>query len=190
MTYSVIARCERTGRFGIGVASHSLAIGAYCDGALRPNVGVTFTQGRPLPRNNRLAMNLLAQGCTPAQTLAALEANDPHHAHRQIALVDREGAALAHTGSRVGTPAAHRMGSGYVACGTTVAGTLVRYTGDRMPDPAKDSVLVLAGGPPRVLALSSVSPGSCPSLQPGETGLVLRAAGPLDQLLGVEVFGG
>lgn len=125
MTYSVIARCERTGRFGIGVASYSLAIGAYCDSALRPNVGVTITQGHPLPRNNRLAMNLLAQGCTPAQTMAALQANDPHHEDRQIALVDREGAALARTGSRVRAFAAHRTGSGFVACGTTIAGEKV-----------------------------------------------------------------
>ena len=38
MTYSLIARCPRTGRLGIVTASHTLAIGAYCDGAVRPNV--------------------------------------------------------------------------------------------------------------------------------------------------------
>jgi uncharacterized Ntn-hydrolase superfamily protein len=120
MTYSVTARCARTGSLGIGIASYTMAIGAYCDGAVRPNVGATVTQGFPLPRNNRLAMNLLAQGCTPAMTIAALAANDPHHEFRQIALVDREGVALAHTGRRVRAPAAQRVGAGYAVCGATV----------------------------------------------------------------------
>lgn len=120
MTYSVIARCARTGRLGIGIASYTIAIGAYCDGALRPNVGAAVTQGFPLPRNNRLATNLLAQGCTPAMAMAALAANDRHHEYRQIAIVDCEGAALAHTGRHVRAPAAQRVGAGYAVCGASI----------------------------------------------------------------------
>ena len=120
MTYSAIARCARTGRLGIGVASYTMAIGAYCDGAIRPNVGATVTQGFPLPRNNRLAMNLLAQGCTPAIAMEALAANDRQHEYRQVAIVDREGAALAHTGRYVRAPAGQRTGAGYAICGTTI----------------------------------------------------------------------
>jgi uncharacterized Ntn-hydrolase superfamily protein len=121
MTYSVIARCPRTGRLGIGIASYTMAIGAYCDGAVRPNVGVTITQGYPLPRNNRLAVNLLAQGYTPKLALAELAASDPYHEYRQIAILDREGAAVAHTGTHVRAPAAQRVGSGFVALGTMLA---------------------------------------------------------------------
>src|SRR5688500_3681054 len=97
MTYTIIARCPRTGRLGLGTASYTMAIGAYTDGAVRPNVGVTMTQGAPLQRNNRLAMNSLAQGCTPRLALSALEQNDDHFDYRQIAIVDREGGAVAHT---------------------------------------------------------------------------------------------
>jgi uncharacterized Ntn-hydrolase superfamily protein len=140
MTYSVIARCARTGRLGIGIASYTIAIGAYCDGAVRPNVGATVTQGFPLPRNNRLAMELLAQGCTPAMTMAALAANDPHHQYRQIAIVDREGVALAHTGRHVRTPAAQRVGSGFAVCGTTIRneGVLDAMAGAFEPQSAAD----------------------------------------------------
>jgi uncharacterized Ntn-hydrolase superfamily protein len=120
MTYSLIARCPRTGRLGIAVASYTMAIGAYCDGAVRPNVGVTITQGFPLPRNNRLALNLLAQGCTPDQALAGLAANDGNLEFRQIAIVDREGGGVAHTGSGVRPVCAQRVGSGYAALGTTL----------------------------------------------------------------------
>src|SRR6185503_2513647 len=118
MTYSVIARCPRTGRLGIATASHAMAIGAHCDGAVRPNVGVTITQGVPLPRNNRLAMNLLAQGYTPSQVLSELAANDGGYESRQIAVIDREGTAIAHTGSNVQPVCAQRVGSGVVALGT------------------------------------------------------------------------
>ena len=121
MTYTIIARCPRTGRLGIGTASYTMAIGAYCDGAVRPNVGVTMTQGAPLQRNNRLAINSLAQGCTPRLALSALEQNDAHFDYRQIALVDREGAAVAHTGSHVRQTRGQRIGSGFVAMGNMLS---------------------------------------------------------------------
>jgi uncharacterized Ntn-hydrolase superfamily protein len=121
MTYTVIARCPRTGRLGIGTASYTMAIGAYCDGAVRPNVGVTMTQGAPLQRNNRLAVNLLAQGYTPALAMSELAANDLHHDFRQIAIVDREGVGLVHTGSKVRAVAGQRIGSGFVAIGTMLS---------------------------------------------------------------------
>lgn len=121
MTYTVIARCARTGRLGIGSASYTMAIGAYCDGAVRPNVGVTMTQSAPLTRNNRLAINSLAQGCTPALALSALEQNDPYYEYRQVAIIDRQGAAVAHTGSQVRQVCGQRVGSGFVAIGSMLA---------------------------------------------------------------------
>jgi uncharacterized Ntn-hydrolase superfamily protein len=121
MTYSLIARCPQTGRLGIATASYTMAIGAHCDGAVRPNVGVTITQGFPLPRNNRLTINLLLQGHTPDQVMAALAANDGSYEFRQIAIIDREGTAVAHTGSGVRPVCAQRVGSGFVALGTMLA---------------------------------------------------------------------
>ena len=121
MTYTLIARCPRSGRLGIATASYTLAIGAYCDGAVRPNVGATLTQGAPLVRNNRLAINSLAMGATPRLALRALEHNDEHFDDRQVAILDREGAGVAHTGSRVRGIAAQRVGSGSVAIGCMLA---------------------------------------------------------------------
>jgi uncharacterized Ntn-hydrolase superfamily protein len=121
MTFSVVARCARTGRFGVAVASYTMAVGAYTDGAVRPNVGATMTQGHPLPRNNRLALDLLAQGYTPEQAMTALEANDPHHDYRQIALVDREGVGRAHTGASLPGFAGQRVGSGFAVTGNMLA---------------------------------------------------------------------
>ncbi|MCX7136599.1 MAG: DUF1028 domain-containing protein [Proteobacteria bacterium] len=108
MTYSIIARCPRTGQFGIASASYSIAIGMSCDGAVRANTGVALTLGSPHPRNNYLAISLLAQGRTAGQTLTELVANDPDNEYRQIAIIDRESIAVAHTGASVRKWAGHR----------------------------------------------------------------------------------
>jgi uncharacterized Ntn-hydrolase superfamily protein len=121
MSYSVIARCARSGRLGIGIASYTMAVGAYCDGAVRPNVGATMTQDVPLQRNNRLAINSLADGATPNLALAMLRANDEHFEYRQVAIVDREGVAAAHTGSKVPGIKGQRVGSGFVVIGSGLA---------------------------------------------------------------------
>src|SRR6202795_2570325 len=125
MTYSIIARCPRTGQLGIGIASYSIAIGLYCDGAVRANTGVTLTLGFPNPRNNYLAINLLAQVCTAGQSLTELIGNDADSKYRQIALVDRENNAVAHTGAALHKWAGHRIGKGYVAFGDGLAGQQV-----------------------------------------------------------------
>jgi uncharacterized Ntn-hydrolase superfamily protein len=125
LTYSIIARCPRTGQLGIGIASYSIAIGAYSDGAVRANTGVTLTQGFPNPRNNYLAINLLAQGRTAGQALSELIGNDPDIEYRQIAIVDRESNAVAHTGAKLRKWAGHRIGKGYVAFGDALAGQQV-----------------------------------------------------------------
>lgn len=124
MTYALIARCPATGQFGIAVASYSLAIGRHCDGALRANTGAALTLGNPNPRNNYLAINLLAQGCTAAQALDQLLANDPDGEYRQIAIVDRE-TAIAHSGAKLRPWSGHRVGSGYCAFGDMLAGKAV-----------------------------------------------------------------
>lgn len=125
MTYSIVARCPRTGQFGIGIASTSIAIGRYTFGALRANTGATQTLGAPSPRNNHLAIELLSQGRTAVQVLTELVANDPRSAWRQIAIVDREGTAVAHSGEKLRGWAGHRIGAGHVAFGDGLAGPQV-----------------------------------------------------------------
>jgi uncharacterized Ntn-hydrolase superfamily protein len=121
MSYSIVGICGRSGRLGIGIASYTMAVGAYCDGAVRPNVGATITQDIPLQRNNRLAINALAQGATPRLALETLRHNDEHFEYRQFAIVDREGVALAHTGSKVPGIKGQRVGSGFAVLGSSLS---------------------------------------------------------------------
>jgi uncharacterized Ntn-hydrolase superfamily protein len=121
MTFTIVARCPRTGQVGIGIATYSICVGLYCNG-LRANVGATMTQAFVNQGNNGVALRLLAEGFTPAHVLDELVANDPDFAYRQIAVIDREGRAVAHSGSRTRGYSGHKIGEGYVAMGNVLAG--------------------------------------------------------------------
>lgn len=125
MTYGLIARCPRTGRLGLGMASYSLAVGLYCSDTTRANTGASFTLGAPLPGNNALAMRLLAQGFTSSQVQAELIGNDPNSDYRQIGVLDREGKAAAFTGAKTLPWSGHRIDEGLVAFGDMLAGEKV-----------------------------------------------------------------
>ena len=124
MDYCILGRCTRTGRLGLAVASYSLAIGRYCDGSVRPGTGATFTVGNAHPRNNRLALGLLAQGFAVQAVLESLASNDPHHEWRQVGVLDREGAVQVHTGHRMHATA-QRTGEGWAAYGNGLANTSI-----------------------------------------------------------------
>lgn len=121
MTFTIVARCPRSGQVGIGIATYSICVGLYCNG-LRGNVGATMTQAFVNQGNNTLALRLLAEGFTPAHVLDELAANDPDFAYRQIAVVDREGRAVAYSGPKTRGYAGHEVGDGYVAMGNVLAG--------------------------------------------------------------------
>lgn len=121
MTITLVARCRRTGRLGLATASALVSVGLHCDGAVRSNVGATLTQGAAHRRNNALALRLLAQGFAPAQVLDQLRENDPDFEARQVAIVDRAGRAVAHTGTQTGAWAGHRLGEGYAALGNRLS---------------------------------------------------------------------
>ena len=71
MTYSIIARCPRTGRFGVGSTTFSMACGRRNE-SVRPNVGVSKSQAFYLRYVDPLALNMLAQGYTPQHIVRKL----------------------------------------------------------------------------------------------------------------------
>ena len=121
MTYSIIARCPQTGRFGVGTTTFSLACGRRNE-SLRANVGVSKSQAFYLRRVDPFALNLLALGHTPAHIARLLEADDPDFEYRQFAIIDRESNVFAHTGARIGQWAGHQTGPYYAAYGNGLAG--------------------------------------------------------------------
>jgi uncharacterized Ntn-hydrolase superfamily protein len=125
MSFGIIARCPRTGRFGVGVASYSIAVGLYCADAARANTGISITLGSPNPGNNALALRLLAQGFTPAHVLRELIINDPAADWRQIGVIGCDGTAVMHTGEMARRFAGHQVCNGHVALGDMLVGEQV-----------------------------------------------------------------
>lgn len=121
MTYSIIARCPRTGRFGIGTTTFSIACGRRNE-SLRPNVGISKSQAFYLRGVDPLVLNLLEQGWRVPRIVQLLEADDPDFEYRQFGIIDREGNVHAHTGPKIGQWAGHEVGPYYAAYGNGLAG--------------------------------------------------------------------
>ena len=121
MTYSIIARCPHTGRFGVGTTTFSIACGRRNE-SVRANVGISKSQAFYLREVDPLALNLLAQGYTPAHIQRTLEAGDPDFEYRQFGIIDRETNVIAHTGAKIGQWAGHTVGPYYAAYGNGLAG--------------------------------------------------------------------
>jgi uncharacterized Ntn-hydrolase superfamily protein len=121
VTYSIIARCPRTGRFGLATTTFSLACGRRNE-SVRANVGISKSQAFYLRRVDPLVLNMLAQGHTPAHIARLLEADDPDFEYRQFGIIDRENSVFAYTGPKIGQWAGQRVGPGYAAYGNGLAG--------------------------------------------------------------------
>ena len=121
MTYTIAARCHRTGQLGIGIATFSLAVGGYCP-LVKSHVGAVSSQAYADPRLRRTAMRLLEIGYSPAGILAELRANDPYFEYRQIGIVDRDGRVAAHTGAHTRPWTGHAVGEGYAVFGNHLDG--------------------------------------------------------------------
>jgi uncharacterized Ntn-hydrolase superfamily protein len=124
MTYSIIGRCPRTGRLGLGITTFSLAVGGRCEG-VAANIGVCKTQAFPNRTNDPLGVRLLAEGYVPSRVMQMFAANDSEHDYRQIAIMDREGRIAAHTGSGTRGWSGHKIDTDCVAFGNGLVGPQV-----------------------------------------------------------------
>ena len=99
MTFSIVARCERTGMFGVSVCSSSPAVGARC-GFARAGVGAAASQNISDPALGEVLIDAMAQGQGAADAMRALTAARPHIAYRQLIAVDARGETAAFSGAR------------------------------------------------------------------------------------------
>jgi uncharacterized Ntn-hydrolase superfamily protein len=111
-TYSIVARDPETGEMGVAVESHYFAVGSVVTWA-EAGVGVVATQSLADPAYGKLGLDLMRAGRSAPETLAGLVASDPANALRQVAMVDAEGRAAAHTGANAIAEAGHILGDGF-----------------------------------------------------------------------------
>lgn len=97
MTFSLTARCTRTGQFGVAISSSSPAVAARCAHA-RAGTGAVATQNVTDPRLGPQALALLAAGATAAEAVAQVMQAAPFSEYRQLLVVDRMGGSAIHSG--------------------------------------------------------------------------------------------
>ncbi len=123
-TFTILGRCSSTGQLGIGIATYSLAVGAYCP-VLKPNLGVIASQAYAKASLGIQAMRLLEQGLTPGMIFQKIAEEDQYFAYRQIGIVDGKSDVECHTGTHTRQWAGHILGEGHVAMGNSLAGPQV-----------------------------------------------------------------
>lgn len=122
MTFSIVAKCERTGQMGMAVTSSSVCVASRCAWA-KAGTGVIATQNLTDPRLGPIGLELLAQGRNAQQVLDMLVAGDPGQAHRQLQVLDHTGATAQYTGASALPTVASTAGKNCAAAGNLLANT-------------------------------------------------------------------
>lgn len=120
MTYSIIARDDLTGQFGVAVQSHFLAVGRNVPGML-PGVGAVATQANVRIAYRTDGLRSLSAGMSAEEALAECLAADAQPEVRQVAMIDARGRTAAHTGTGCWNAASHHAEVGVCAQANTVA---------------------------------------------------------------------
>ena len=120
MTWSILARDE-AGHFGVAIASRFFAVGALCVHTRR-GVGAVSTQALMNPLYGPVALDLLAQGKSAADTVTALTAADSGRDQRQLHVLPAAGAGAAHTGAACVDWCGHQLHDNFSVAGNMLAG--------------------------------------------------------------------
>lgn len=134
MTFTVVARCKRTGMLGIGTATSSFAVGVRVP-FIKPRLGAVAIMAIADERLGGMALRLLELGYKAPGAIEALVQMDVYPEQRQLAIVDDDGHAAARTGSMNKDWSGHRTGDGYVVLGNYL-------TGERVIDAMEAAFLV------------------------------------------------
>ena len=120
MTFSLIARCARTGQFGMVISSSSPAVAARC-AHVRAGVGVVASQNITDPGLGPLLLDHLAQGLSAPQALATVVGGSAHIDYRQLLVVDAAGRRAVHSGRQILGIWAEALGTDCAAGGNLLA---------------------------------------------------------------------
>lgn len=100
MTFSLIARCAKTGQFGMVISSSSPAVAARC-AHVRAGVGAVASQNITDPALGPLLLEELAKGMSADQALQAVTKDRQHIDYRQLLVIDAAGKTAIHSGQQV-----------------------------------------------------------------------------------------
>jgi uncharacterized Ntn-hydrolase superfamily protein len=124
MTWSIIARDQETGRFGIAVATRFFAVGGLVP-HVKSGVGAIATQALVNRFYGTEGLRLLQQGGTAQDVVSAATAADAGRDHRQVHVIDSQGRIAAHTGKACIDWCGHLAGDAMSVAGNMLAGARV-----------------------------------------------------------------
>ena len=90
MTFSLVARCEDTGMFGVAISSSSPAVAARCAHA-RAGVGAVASQNVTDPRLGSIGLDLMGKGLSASEAIAEIKNTAEYIDYRQVLMVDKSG---------------------------------------------------------------------------------------------------
>ncbi len=111
-TYSIVAYDRETGQLGVAVQSHWFSVGPIVPW-VESGIGAIATQSFVEVSYGPLGLALLKAGKSPEDAIKALVAADKNQDVRQVAMVDAQGLAVAHTGKKCIPEAGHYIGDGF-----------------------------------------------------------------------------
>jgi len=120
MTFSIAARCARTGMFGIAVSSSSPAVAARCAFA-RAQTGAVATQNITDPALGPRILDLMAAGRSASDAIDKVVETTNHIAYRQLTAIDEKGRTAAFSGERTLGVYATAEGKNAVAAGNLLS---------------------------------------------------------------------
>jgi uncharacterized Ntn-hydrolase superfamily protein len=124
MTWSIIARDDFTGHFGIAVATRFFAVGARVP-YIAAGIGAIATQALVNPYYGIDGLKLLREGRSPRETVETLLAADSGRESRQLHVMDAGGRIASHTGRDCIDWCGHIEGKGFSIAGNMLAGPRV-----------------------------------------------------------------
>ena len=120
MTFSILARCERTGRLGIAISSSSPAVAARCAN-VRAGIGASASQNVTDPRLGPAILDAMERGASAEVAVESVAAAADHSAYRQLAAVGIDGRSAAWSGMKTLGIHGTRTGPGWVTAGNLLA---------------------------------------------------------------------
>jgi uncharacterized Ntn-hydrolase superfamily protein len=99
MTFSIVARCAKTGMFGVAVSSSSPAVAARCAYA-QAGIGAVASQNVTDPTLGPKALELMARGASAEEAVAILQRTASFIEYRQLLVVDSAGMSSIHSGPK------------------------------------------------------------------------------------------
>jgi uncharacterized Ntn-hydrolase superfamily protein len=124
MTFSIVARCARTGQVGVAAATAVQAVGKLACHAIA-NVGAIASQALTNPYLAYDGLRLLEKGSLAEDALRRVLATDANAGKRQLGIVDSQGRTAAWTGPETIDWAGHLQGRNCSVQGNRLPGPQV-----------------------------------------------------------------